>query len=63
MQFGADRTWADVPLVNNLAKTNIDEAVLYLLNMEIKDRVDKGKMIHVDSVLARNDILNIMKNF
>ena len=60
MQLGKDRTWKDVQLVNDIAKTNINEAVLYLLELEIKDRIDNKKMIHIDSVLARNEILKIM---
>lgn len=55
---GEDRKWKDVPFVNDMAKTNIDEAVLYLLDMEIKDRVDNKKLIHIDSVLARNSLIN-----
>lgn len=57
MPYGADRTWEDVPQVEEMAKQNINQAVLYLLNMEIQDRVQKQKLIHIDSILARNEIL------
>ncbi len=57
MPYGIDRTWEDVPLVEEMAKRNIDEAVLYLLDMEIEDRVKKHKLIHIDSILARNELL------
>lgn len=43
-----------------MALENIDSACLYLLNMEIKERIEKNKMIHPNSVLARNEILKIM---
>ena len=57
MQHGKDRMWKDVPMVINMAKANINEAVIYLLDMEIKDRIDNKKMVHTDSVLARNSML------
>lgn len=60
MQSGKDRTWDDVEQVHKIALENIDSACLYLLNMEIKERVEKNKMIHPNSVLARNEILKIM---
>ena len=54
---GDDRTWDDVEDVKELANNNIDDAVMYLLNMEIRDRVEKNKLIHINSVLARNYML------
>ena len=54
---GDDRLWEDVEYVKELANKNIDEAVMYLLNMEIKDRVEKNKVIHVNSILARNHMI------
>ena len=56
--IGKDRTWDDVEFVNKLAKEKIDDAVIYLLNIEIKDRIDKKKMLHIDSILAWNELIN-----
>ena len=57
MQYGEDRTWNDVEKVHKMALENIDSAVIYLLNMEITDCIKKDKLIHPNSILARNEIL------
>ena len=54
---GDDRTWEDVEYVKELAEKNINDAVMYLFNIEITDRVKKNKIIHINTILARNDIL------
>ena len=56
---GKDRTWKDVDAVIQMARQNIDDAVLYILNMEITDKVKEGKLIHVNSILARNSIIMV----
>ncbi len=55
---GEDRTWNDIDYVNILIEENIDKAVIYLINIEIKDKVKNQKMIHVDSILARNELIS-----
>lgn len=54
---GDDRSWEDVKHVKDLADKNIDEAVMYLFNMEIKDRVEKNKIIHANTIFGRNYML------
>lgn len=49
--------------VENLRKLamegNLDKVVLEILNFDIKKNIDKGKIIHVDSINARNSLLVI----
>lgn len=54
---GTDRKWEDTDYVRNLAKQDIDKAVLYLLNMTINEKIEKNELIHIESILARNSIL------
>ena len=54
---GDDRTWEDLEEVRKIANEDIDKAILYLLNVEIKDRINKDKAIHINSILARNELL------
>lgn len=58
--IGEDRQWPDVENVRQLAKENINEAVRYLLDMTIKEKVENKELIHMDSILARNSILKEM---
>ncbi len=54
---GDDRTWQDLEETRKMADEDIDKTVLYLLNVEIKDRLNKDKAIHVNSILTRNELL------
>ena len=54
---GDDRKWEDVPYVRELYEKNLDVAVLYMLDLNIKDIIDEKKLIHPDSVLARNALI------
>lgn len=54
---GVDRKWDDTEYVRNLAKQDLDSAVLYLLDMTIKEKIDKKELIHIDSILAWNSLV------
>jgi len=54
---GIDREITDREEINDLAKVNIDEAILYTLGIEIKTQIEENKQIHIDSILARNYLL------
>ena len=51
----------DLKLAREIAITNIDEALLFEIDCSIKYTIQKGKLIHPDSVLIRNKLL-INKN-
>ena len=56
---GNDRSWEGIEDIRILVKTNIDDVVLYILNREITDRIKNQKMIHIDSIFARNELLSV----
>ena len=47
---GDDRKWEDVPYVRELSEKNLDVAVLYMLDLNIKDIIDEKKLIHPDKI-------------
>ena len=55
--IGEDRQWPDVEDVRKLAINNINDAVLYILDMTIQEKLDEKELIHINSILARNSIL------
>ena len=52
----------DIELERNLAKQDIDQALLLILNNTTKYLVDNDKMISVESIATRNKLINIAKN-
>lgn len=59
---GIDRKWNDTEYVRNLAKQDIDSAILYLLDMTIKEKINKRELIHIDSILAWNSVVSSQKS-
>lgn len=55
--IGDDRKWDDVNLIKAMVKKDINQAVIYVLDVIIKDMLEKGKVIHPDSILARNGLI------
>ena len=54
---GDDRSWEDLVDLRNTAKEDINSAVLYILDLNIKERIEKKKLIHFDSIYCRNELL------
>ncbi len=54
---GEDRDWHDLELVRKMSEKNLDEAVLYILEVNLKKNIDEKKLIHPDGLNARNYIL------
>ena len=40
-----------------LAKRDMDQALLYCFDSSISDLVERGKLIHADTIAARNDLI------
>lgn len=55
--IGLDRHWEDVDYVRDLVLKDLDASVLYMLNLTIKDCVEKNKPIHINTILARNYLM------
>ena len=52
----------DLKFAREIAVTNIDKALLFEIDCSIKYTIQKGKLIHPDSILIRNKLL-INKDF
>jgi predicted HD superfamily hydrolase involved in NAD metabolism len=63
--FIADRTskernFDDIEYIIDLAKKDINEAVLYILDKKIELQVKKRALIHLNGIIARNYLLEEM---
>ena len=52
-----NREYEGVQELRKLAKSNIDACILEILNYTIKENIDKGKLVHPNSILTRNKLL------
>lgn len=52
-----NRKFKDLQYAIELADKSLDEAIIYILNLNIKECIEKGKTIHPNSILARNEII------
>lgn len=52
-----DRNFEDLDYLNELVDKGIDEAVLYILDKKIELQIKKRAPIHINGIIARNNIL------
>ena len=52
-----NRDYDGVEELRELARKDIDECTLVILNQTIKKNIDKGVLIHPDGIFARNQLL------
>lgn len=57
-----DRKYDKIDKWNELAKTNIDLAILECLNISITSCIEKGKLIHIDTIETRNQYIENLSN-
>ena len=55
--IGLDRNYEDVDYIRDLAFKDLDASILYMLNLTIKECLEKNSQIHLDTILARNYLL------
>ena len=53
----ADRKYSNTEYFYNLSKENFEKALIEILIMTIKDRLEEKKMIHIDSINALNYLI------
>ncbi len=51
----ADRDYEDVDVMRTLVDKSLDEALIYALSYTIKEIVDKGGALHLDTINAYNE--------
>lgn len=57
-----DRHFEDLEYLKSLEEKGIDEAVLYILDKKIELQIKKKAQIHLNGIIARNSLLEEMKN-
>lgn len=55
-----DRNFEDLEYLKSLEEKGIDEAVLYILDKKIELQIKKKAQIHLNGIIARNDLLEKM---
>lgn len=55
-----DRNFEDLEYLNQLVNKDINEAVLYILDKKIELQIKKRASIHVNGIIARNYILDLI---
>lgn len=55
--IGLDRTYEDANYIRDLAFKDLNASILYMLNLTIKECLEKNSSIHTDTILARNWLL------
>lgn len=51
------RDFDGVETARTLAQKDIDEALLYCFDSSLGDLIERGKLIHADTIAARNDLI------
>lgn len=53
---GEDRNWNDLEPVRKMSETDLDGAIIYIIELNIRQNMEKKKLIHPDSILALNEL-------
>ena len=56
--IGLDRNYSDTQYLRELVEEDIDVAIIYSLEQIVKEKFEKKEEIHIDTILARNYLLN-----
>lgn len=52
-----NRKFDDIDKIRNLSEVDLDQAMLYALNRELKSKIEENKLIHPATLETRNEIL------
>ncbi|MFR5684012.1 MAG: hypothetical protein ACLUD1_08190 [Clostridia bacterium] len=52
-----NRDYADLEEIRELSEKNLNEAIITIINFNIQENIEKGKLLHPNSILARNQLL------
>jgi predicted HD superfamily hydrolase involved in NAD metabolism len=58
----ARRVYPEVEALRNMATEDLDKAVLMGLDVSIRHVMGRGSLIHLDTVMARNDIIQQLQS-
>lgn len=51
------RNFEDLEIAKQIANIGLNEAIIYIIDVAIKNNIDKNRLIHPDSIIARNRFL------
>ena len=54
---GLDRNWIDLEYARKLSETSLDETIIYIIDINIKDNIQRKRQIHPQSIKARNKLI------
>ena len=54
---GLDRNWTDLEYARKLSEKNLDETIIYIIDINIKDNIERKRQIHPKSIYLRNRLL------
>ena len=57
IELGRKNDKYDIEYERELAKQDIDEAIIYIINSNIKQMIERGKIIHPKCLQTRNKLL------
>ena len=57
---GLDRKFENTEYIRNLVFEDIDKAILYSLEDVIKEKLEIKEQVHINSILARNNLLKML---
>lgn len=60
---GEDRKWEDLEYARKRSETNLDDVIIYIIELNIQKNIERKKLIHPDSILARNYLMKLSNNF
>lgn len=55
------RDYADIETARKLAFEDINKAIIYILDFDIKKNSEKGKLVHINSILTKEKLQKEMK--
>ena len=55
---GLDRNWDDLEYARKLSEVSLDDTIIYIIDINIKDNIAKKRQIHPESIMLRNELLS-----
>lgn len=55
---GLDRKWNDLQYARELSEQSLEEIIIYIIDRDIKENIERKRQIHPNSILLRNQLIN-----
>lgn len=54
---GLDRNWPDLQYARELSKQSLEDTIIYIIDRDIKENIERKRQIHPNSILLRNELI------